>query len=348
MDLEDGQTYEMQGSGSKPYVIKNVGGAYSCSCPAWRNQSLPPNARTCKHIRKLRGDAAEEARLQNPEPLKPLKPEGAEDVAELPILLAHVWTDEYDPAGWWMSEKLDGVRAYWDGKQFLSRKNNIFYAPDWFTAGLPGHPLDGELWIARKQFDKTSGVVRSQGTPERWREVRYLVFDAPDARGPYEDRLKSLQDGFGGWKNSFTALHDHAACEGFDHLFAELDRVTKLGGEGLMLRKPGSTYERTRSTSLLKVKKFLDTEVTVLGYEAGKGRHKGRVGALRVRLGSGVEFEVGTGLKDRERENPPAVGSIVTVKYQELTKDGVPRFPVYVGERPDGNPNQPPPTRRKR
>jgi DNA ligase-1 len=348
MDLEDGQTYEMQGSGSKPYVIKNVGGAYSCTCPAWRNQSLPPNARTCKHIRKLRGDAAEEARLQNPGTLKPLKPAGEEEVEELPVLLAHVWSDDLDPAGWWMSEKLDGVRAYWDGKQFLSRKNNIFYAPDWFAAGLPKHPLDGELWIARKEFDRTSGIVRSQGTPDRWKDVKYLVFDAPDTKGPFEDRVKFLQDGIGGWKAKHAALHPHEVCAGLDHLAAELERVTQLGGEGLMLRKPGSTYERTRSTTLLKVKKFLDAEAIITGYQAGKGRHKGRVGALLARFGNGVEFEVGTGLKDKERDNPPAVGSIVTVKYQELTKDGKPRFPVYVGVRPDGDPNAAPPTRKRK
>ncbi|HSQ55226.1 MAG TPA: DNA ligase [Gemmata sp.] len=344
-DLADGETFEMQGSGSKPYIIKNVGGLYSCTCPAWRNQSLAINARTCKHIRKLRGDVAEEARIQSAEPLKPLKPEGAAEDADLPVLLAHVWSDEHDPTDWWMSEKLDGVRAYWDGKQFLSRKNNIFYAPDWFTDGLPGHALDGELWIDRKQFDRTSGLVRRQDRPAEWKEIRYLVFDAPDAQGPFEERLKFLKDSLGGWKTRFAAVHDHTACTGLDHLFTELDRVTALGGEGLMLRKPGSMYERTRSMSLLKVKKFLDAEAVVLGYQAGKGRHKGRVGALHARLGNGKEFEVGTGLKDRERESPPAIGSTIKVKYQELTKDGIPRFPVYVGLRPDGNPNAPPPTR---
>jgi len=347
MDLENGQTYEMQGSGKNPYIIKNVGGVYSCTCPAWRNQSLPSNARTCKHIRKLRGDAAEELRLASAGPLKPLKPEGSEDVKELPILLAHVWTEE-DPTNWWMSEKLDGVRAYWDGKQFLSRRNNIYHAPEWFLAGLPSHPLDGELWFARKEFDRASEIVRSQGTPDRWKDLKYLVFDAPDAKGPFEDRMKFLQDEFGGWKNSFTTLHEHVTCKGMDHLFEELDRVVALGGEGLMLRKPQSHYERTRSSTLLKVKKFLDTEVTVTDYEAGKGRHKGRVGALWVRLSNGKQCKVGTGLKDKDRDNPPAVGSIITVKYQEETADGLLRFPVYVGLRPDGNPNVPTPTRKKK
>jgi DNA ligase-1 len=345
-DLADGQTFEMQGSGKNPYRIKNAGGVYSCTCPAWCNQSLPSNARTCKHIRKLRGDAAEELRLQTAGPLAPLKPEGSEDVKDLPLLLAHVWTDEHDPTGWWMSEKLDGVRAYWDGKQFLSRRNNIYHAPDWFTAGLPAHPLDGELWFARGQFQPASDIARSQGTPERWKGLKYLVFDAPDAAGPFEDRVQFLRAGVGRWNNPYTTLHDHTACTGLDHLFAELDRVTALGGEGLMLRKPQSPYERTRSTTLLKVKKFLDCEVVVTDYEAGKGRHKGRVGALWVRLANGKECKVGTGLKDRDREHPPAKGAIITVKYQDQTPDGVLRFPVYVGPRPDGFPTAPAPTRK--
>ncbi len=111
-----------------------------------------------------------------------------------------------------MSEKLDGVRAYWDGKQFLSRRNNIFYAPDWFTDGLPNHPLDGELWIGRKQFHRTSGIVRRQDKPEIWKEITYLVFDAPDAKGPFEDRMKFLTDGARAWKAKYAALHEHVAA----------------------------------------------------------------------------------------------------------------------------------------
>jgi DNA ligase-1 len=346
-DLADGATFEMQGSGKNPYRIKNVGGVYSCTCPAWCNQSLPSNARTCKHIRKLRGDAAEELRLKTAGPLKPLKPEGEEDVKELPLLQGFPWDWEQDLTGWWMSEKLDGVRAYWDGRQFLSRKNNIYHAPDWFTAGLPKHPLDGELWIGRKKFQPATDIARSQGTPERWKELKFLVFDAPEAKGPFEDRMKFLTDAAPSWKSPFTSLVEHLVCKGNAHLEEELERVVQLGGEGLMVRKPGSHYEKTRSTTILKVKKFLDMEVIVDDYEPGEGRHKGRVGALWVKLSTGVKCKVGTGLKDRDRENPPARGSIITVKYQELTEDGALRFPVYVGPRHDGNPNQPPPTRKQ-
>jgi DNA ligase-1 len=320
---------------------------YSCSCPAWLNQNAPSNARTCKHIRKLRGDAAEEARLAAAGTLLPPKPKGEEDKKELPLLKGDPWDGEQDVTGWWISEKFDGVRAYWDGKQFLSRGYNIYYAPDWFAAGLPNHPLDGELWIARKRAQDATDIARSQGTPERWRELTYLVFDAPDAPGPFEERMQFLAAALPTWKNPFTSLVEHTVCKGNDHLKAERDRIIALGGEGLMVRKPGSLYERARSSSILKVKTFLDMEVIVTDYEPGEGRHKGRVGALWVRLSSGVTCKVGTGLKDKDRDNPPAKGSIITVKYQELTDDGALRFPVYVGPRPDGFPNAPAPTRKK-
>src|SRR5215471_3335881 len=133
-DLQDGESVEMKGSGAKPYVLKNTGGVYSCTCPAWRNQSLAIEQRTCKHLRKLRGDEAEEARTGGALPERAReKKEGNEP----PLLLAESWDFVSDPAGWWLSEKLDGVRAYWDGEQFISRLGNQFHAPDWFVAGLP-------------------------------------------------------------------------------------------------------------------------------------------------------------------------------------------------------------------
>ena len=334
-DLENGQTYEMQGSGKNPYKIKNVGGVYSCTCPAWCNQSLPSNARTCKHVRKLRGDAAEELRLATAGPLKPLKPEGAEDVKELPILLAHVWTDEHDPTGWWMSEKLDGVRAYWDGAQFLSRLGNVYHAPPWFTAGLPKHLLDGELFTARKAFQRTVGIVKRQDHPETWTAVRFVIFDAPHLDAPFEDRQAFLTTSVAGWGNAYATILEQARCESLAAMRAKLAELEALGAEGLMLRQPGSRYAAGRSSTLLKVKSFRDAEAVVVGYEPGKGKHKGRVGSLLCELPDGKRFNVGTGLTDAERTAPPAVGTTITFQYQELSDDGIPRFPSYLGVRTD-------------
>jgi len=330
-DLADGETVEMKGSGAKPYVLKNVGGVYSCSCPAWRNQSTAIERRTCKHLRKLRGDAAEEARLGGALPQKPVKTKAdGEASAGPPVLLAESWDNAADLSGWWMSEKLDGVRAYWDGKQFISRLGNLYHAPDWFVAGLPAVPLDGELWIGRKKFQRTVSVVRRQDKTDLWKEVSYLVFDAPAAAGGFEDRLAFLKDALAGRKLPHARPHEHVLCKNIACLRTELARVESLGGEGLMLREPNSKYVAGRSATLLKVKTFHDTEAVVIAHLPGAGRHKGRLGALQARLPDGTEFSIGTGFSDKERSSPPPIGATVTFRYQELSEAGVPRFPSFV------------------
>src|SRR5438105_3659935 len=189
-NLQDGESVEMKGSGAKPYVLKNVGGVYSCSCPAWRNQSVAIERRTCKHLRRLRGDAAEEARIGGALPARPVRAAAeGDEAAGPPLLLAATWDSATDLAGWWMSEKLDGVRAYWDGRQFLSRLGNRFHAPDWFVAGLPDVPLDGELWLQRKSFQRTVSIARRQDKSDHWKELRFLVFDAPAAGGRQRHHL---------------------------------------------------------------------------------------------------------------------------------------------------------------
>ena len=339
-DLADGHTTEMQGSGSKPYVLKNTGGVYSCSCPAWRNQSIAIERRTCKHLRKLRGDAAEQARVGGALPQKPVKTtaaEGEEDAGPA-LLLAESWDNAADLSGWWMSEKLDGVRAYWTGKQFLSRQGNLFHAPDWFVESLPDSPLDGELWIGRKKFQRTVSIVRRQDKNELWKEVRFLVFDAPQAPGGFEQRIAFVKQSLSHKDHPYARAHEHELCKNLDCLRAELTRAETLGGEGLMLRQPGSAYHAGRSATLLKVKSFRDAEAVIVGHQPGAGRHKGRLGALLVRLADGTEFAVGTGFSDRERQAPPAVGETITFRYQELSDGGVPRFPSYVGVRVDAPP----------
>jgi DNA ligase-1 len=334
-DLDDGETIEVQGSGSKPYVIRNVGGVYSCSCPAWRNQSITIEQRTCKHIRRLRGEEAEQARIGSALPAKPKSADGEDDSKAPPLLLAESWDSATDLSGWWMSEKLDGVRAFWDGKQFISRLGNLYHAPDWFLETLPSTPLDGELWIDRKAFQRTVSVVKRQDKSDLWKEIKFLVFDAPAQKDPFEDRLKFLKETFTTFQSPYVLLHEMNLCRNLDHLRQELEAVEKLGGEGLMLREPGSKYVAGRSSTLLKVKTFKDDEAEVIGHQPGTGRHKGRLGALLVRLSNGIEFAVGTGFSDKERESPSPIGSTITFRYQELSDRGVPRFPSYVRFRAD-------------
>lgn len=328
-DLADGDSVQMQGSGATPYTLRNVGGVYSCSCPAWRNQSLAIEKRTCKHLRKLRGDEAEAKRCGDAAPAaKSATDKKAGDGP--PLLLAQTWDSSTDLKDWWMSEKLDGVRAFWDGKRFLSRQGNLFHAPEWFLRDLPPTPLDGELWIDRKAFQRTVSIVRRQDKSDHWREVRFLVFDAPKQNGGFENRIEYLEDFFRSNKLKHADLHVHERCRGTSHLKQQLVKIEQMGGEGLMLRQPNSKYEIGRSWTLLKVKSFQDAEAIVLGHVDGKGRHKGRMGALICQLPDGTQFNVGTGFSDHQRDNPPAIGSEITFRYQELSDGGVPRFPSFV------------------
>ena len=334
-DLQDGESVEIKGSARLPYILKNVGGVYSCSCPAWRNQSLGVERRTCKHLRQLRGEEAEQQRLGQPMPAPP-SPASAKSKPAVPkLLLAETWTPDADVTGWWLTEKLDGVRAYWDGQQFLSRQGNTFHAPAWFVAGLPKMPLDGELWLGRKAFQRTVSIVRRQDGPDTWRDIKFRIFDAPATSGPFEERIEHLCDVFSQLRHPHASVLLQIRCLGFEHLREELDHIESLGGEGLMLRQPGSRYEAGRSATLLKAKRFRDAEARVIGYLPGSGRHRGRLGALAVVLPDGIEFAVGTGFSDAQREQPPAIGSTITFRYQELTDRGVPRFPSFVRVRHD-------------
>jgi DNA ligase-1 len=318
----------MLGSGREPYVLKNTGGVYSCSCPAWRNAGGAIDTRSCKHLRRLRGDAAEDHRLARGGEARAARTTGdtvrAEGAAP-PVLLAHSWDNVTDLSSWWMSEKLDGVRAYWDGRRFLSRLGNELFAPEWFVEGLPDHPLDGELWGGRKLFQRTVSTVRRQDRGEAWREIRYVAFDLPHLREPFEARLEALAGIVSRVGKAHVEAHAQSRCESLDALREELRRVEALGGEGLMMRRPGSMYEVGRSHTLLKVKSFHDAEARVVGHLPGAGKHKGRLGALECEMPDGTRFSVGTGLSDDERKNPPPIGAIVTYRYQELSNDGAAR-----------------------
>lgn len=350
-EIEDGETAQVQGSAREPYILKNIGGVYSCTCPAWRNQSTAIEARTCKHLRNYLGEEFEKERLGGTTPSRavstrarqasssPADENGSGEQAgkaEPGLLLAHSWDGQMDLSGWWMSEKLDGVRAYWDGKQFISRQGNVYLAPDWFVEDLPTDlHLDGELWLERKGFQRAVSIVRRQDRNNDWKQINFVVFDAPQIDDVFEARVAHIQQALDELRSRYTQAHLHVRCNSIEHLREELARVEALGGEGLMLRQPGSKYEVGRSFSLLKVKTFHDAEAKVLEHLPGTGRHKGRMGALSVEMSGGVRFSVGTGFSDAERESPPPVGSIITFRYQELSDRGVPRFPSFVRMRTD-------------
>ena len=358
IDLRQAQTHlprgkytEIQGSGSRPYkIMHHEDGAYSCSCPAWRNQSVSAVTRTCKHLKQIRGSRQEERRLNesdferlarsledlSPDPPKPVAaapPPATKSGAFQEVLLAERWTPDVDPTGYWMSDKLDGVRGYWDGSEMRSRNGNRFDIPDWFRKDLPqGVPQDGELYAGPGRFNEAISIVRS-GTadPVRWKNIRYMVFDLPDHPGLFEDRMRELDKIVAGTTHGVAVRQ--TLCTSSRHMKQFHDAAKAKGAEGTMLREANSYYERRRSRTLMKVKDFFDVEATVVGHVLGLGKHKGRLGAYEACLNNGTRFNVGTGMSDAERGRPAPVGSIITVRYQELTPAGVPRFPSFVALR---------------
>lgn len=251
------------------------------------------------------------------------------------LLLANVWNPSIDPTGWWVSEKYDGLRGYWDGRKLWSRKGNTIQAPDYFLAELPKDvALDGELWMGRGKFEETISTVLSQTPDERWKRVRFMVFDAPRAKGTFEERMEFLRATLR-VGNEFAKPVLQTRCKGTAQLIAERDRVVREGGEGLMLRQPESDYAAGRSPTLLKVKPQDDAEAAVIAHLPGKGKYAGKLGSLRVRAEDGREFSIGSGFTDAQRESPPSLGTVITYRFRGLTAKGLPRFPSYLRVRKD-------------
>lgn len=252
-----------------------------------------------------------------------------------PLLLAKTYTQGIAIRDYWVSEKLDGVRAYWDGRRLLSRRGHRFPAPAWFTEGFPSHPLDGELWLRRGAFEATLSAVRKQRPDEaQWRQLSYQVFELPGAAGSFTQRLARLERMIARVDSPYLQLIPQQRFDNEADLHSKLDEVVAGGGEGLMLHRADSPYQTGRSDALLKLKTYADAEAVVIAHLPGKGRHRGRLGALLVEMPDGKRFKIGSGFSDRERDNPPPVGARVTYKYYGLSAQGIPRFASFLRVRP--------------
>ena len=239
-------------------------------------------------------------------------------------------------AAYWVSEKLDGVRAWWDGESLYSRQGNRFDAPATFVQGFPEVLLDGELWIERGTFERLSGIVRRTAGPENaWRGVRFMVFDLPGHPGTFDQRLARLKELLGTAATSRIGLVEQFRIDDEAELMATLNRVVASGGEGLMLRRSDSYYRSGRSDDLLKLKVYQDAEAVVVGHLPGKGRLAGMLGSLLVEMPDGRRFRLGTGFSDEMRRQPPPVGATVTYKHYGKTGNGIPRFASFLRVRDD-------------
>lgn len=245
------------------------------------------------------------------------------------LMLATIWHPDDDPTGWWLSEKYDGVRGYWDGTRMLSRGGDAIVLPGHLRSSLPPFPVDGELWAGRGHFAATLSTVRDSEPGPGWDAIRYLIFDAPGQAGPFEARLQVVEQWLAQRPYAPIGIAAQTRCAGRAHLEQVLDAIEAQDGEGVMLRAAASPYQPGRSEYLRKYKRFDDAEAKVVGYNPGKGKYRGLVGSLQVELPNGTHFSVGSGLSDAERREPPPIGSIITFKHHGWTRHGKPRFPVF-------------------
>ena len=231
---------------------------------------------------------------------------------------------------YYLSEKLDGVRAYWDGQYLHSRGGHKFAAPAWFLESLPATPVDGELWGGRQTFDEVSGIVRRSEPSNNWNRIRLMVFELPQATGDFSVRYKKMQQLHARYGNRHWQLvEQRAAPKAVADLQSMLIKLDANGGEGFMLKSKTAAYRGGRSDDLLKVKLKNDAEAEVIAHHQGKGRLSNLMGSITVQMPNGVQFKIGSGFSDEQRKNPPAIGAIVSYKYNGLTKNGKPRFPTF-------------------
>ncbi|MCW5668453.1 MAG: DNA ligase [Hydrogenophaga sp.] len=237
---------------------------------------------------------------------------------------------------YWLSEKYDGLRAYWDGTRLCTRSGDTLPAPAWFTAGWPADPMDGELWAGRGRFEEAMSTTRQQPPhEERWRRIRYMVFDLPRHPGTFTERIAAYHGVVSRIDQAWVRAAPQERVPNHAALMARLHRMVKDGGEGLMLHRGDAPYRALRSDDLLKVKTHEDDEARVVAHLPGQGRHTSRLGALLVETPAGLRFRLGTGFTDAQRQHPPAVGEWVTYRFRGHHANGVPRFASFVRVHPD-------------
>jgi len=250
--------------------------------------------------------------------------------AEKPnLLLLKSYKDDMNVTNWLMSEKLDGVRAYWDGEKLVSRSGKEFAVPKWFMKDFPPFEIDGELWTKRGDFENIISIVNRQTPHQGWKKISYQIFEVPHQKGGLMMRLKVLEQWLEKSPNSFIKIIPQSICKSSEHLKKVLNELELKGAEGLVVRNPNALYINKRTSEALKVKSFQDDECIVTGYTKGHGKFEGLIGALICEW-KDKTLKIGSGLSIEKRKSPPLLGSEITFKYNGVTKYGNPKFPVFL------------------
>ena len=240
------------------------------------------------------------------------------------LLLLNNYSADMNVTFWYMSEKLDGVRAYWDGEKLISRSGKFFSVPAFFTKDFPKTKLDGELWSKRSDFSHISSIVNKKNSNDAWKELTYNVFEVPNAVGNLIERLKTVKE------TQYIKVIKQLKIKNKEHLEQFLKEIEKKAGEGVVVRDGSLNYYTGRNNNALKVKSYIDEECEVVDYNKGSGKYKNILGSLDCKMNNNKIIKIGSGLSDQQRANPPKIGAIITFKYYGLTSLGNPRFPIFM------------------
>ncbi|BFQ94687.1 DNA ligase [Gallibacterium anatis] len=251
-------------------------------------------------------------------------------LAKESVMLLQEYKDQ-DLQGWVMSEKLDGVRGYWDGEKLITRQDNLLNPPDYFIKDFPQFAIDGELFSERGKFEEITSITRSI-KDKGWHKLKLYVFDVPKEKGDLLQRLDVLRQYLLQHPTPYIEILPQMPIENKQAVYQFLDQVESLGGEGVVVRNPKANYIVGRSSQILKLKRHQDEECTVIAHHKGKGQFHNVMGSLTCENERG-QFKIGSGFSLADRANPPAIGSVITYKYRGLTKNGKPKFATYWRQR---------------
>ena len=246
-----------------------------------------------------------------------------------------IYSAGQDVTGWVMSEKLDGIRGYWDGSKLVTRKGTALNPPPWFTKNFPPFELDGELYSKREEFEFIQSVVLDDQPGKGWDKITYHIFEVPNQPGDFFQRLEKAKTWFAAHPNPSVKIIAQFPVTSMSDLDNFIKKMARLGAEGVIVKNPEKAYHTGRSPHILKIKKARDMEGKVIAINPGKGEYTGAMGSLTLRLENGIEFKLGTGFTDENRQHPPPIGSKVTFKYYGFTKKGIPKFASFLRVRKD-------------
>lgn len=253
------------------------------------------------------------------------------------VMLAKEYTGKEDIIGKYMSEKYDGERAIWTGRELRTRSNKIINAPEWFIKDFPkGISLDGELYAGRGKFQNTMSYVRKHNPiDEEWKKIKFMVFDVPHLKVSYIERyalLKQLK------LPRHVKIVEQILIKNLNQVEKKFKEVIEGNGEGLMIRDPTKEYVGKRTKDLLKMKETQDAEAIIMNIIEGTGKYVGMMGALKVKTKNNIEFKVGSGFTNKNRKNMynknKYIGKQITFSHKGLTNAKKPRHPSFIRIRP--------------